>query len=141
MADSDDNQDIFSGLQAIAQMAFPKTCRMCNRVYASSEEYVRSTLAIAGKSGFKSAEEEDGSVVVELFRNCECGSTLMDVFHDRRDTSEQGRARREKFGVVLEQLVRRGVEPSVARLEMLKVLRGESSKLLEDMGVIKPKRG
>ncbi|MCK9987662.1 MAG: hypothetical protein AzoDbin1_04134, partial [Azoarcus sp.] len=40
----------------------------------------------------------DGQVIVELFRNCVCGSTLMDCFRDRRDTSEAGLRRRARFG-------------------------------------------
>lgn len=124
---------LFADLQALVNTAFPKKCSSCGRNFDTADDFVRQTEAIRGKSGLKSALDDDGRPVVELFRNCPCGSTLMDAFRDRRDTSEAGLRRRAKFGELIERLVARGVTPETARAELLKVLRGEGSTLLEEI--------
>lgn len=121
---------LFADLQALANTAFPKRCNTCGRVFHTPEEFVRETESIHGVSGFKSSCDDDGRPVVELFRNCPCGSTLMDAFRDRRDTSEVGMRRRAKFGELMDRLEARGLSRDVARAELLKVLRGEGSELL-----------
>lgn len=126
----DDDLNLFADLQALANTAFPKRCNTCGRVFNSPEEFVRETESIRGVSGLKSACDDDGRPVVELFRNCPCGSTLMDAFRDRRDSSEAGLRRRTKFGEIIERLVTRGVAREVARVELLKLMRGEGSELL-----------
>lgn len=124
---------LFADLQALANTAFPKRCNTCGRVFNTPEEFVRETESIRGVSGFKSACDDDGRPMVELFRNCPCGSTLMDAFRDRRDTSEAGLRRRTKFGELVERLVVRGIARDVARAELLKILRGEGSELLSQV--------
>ena len=78
----------------------------------------------------KSALEEDGSAIVEVFRNCPCGSTLMDAFNDRRDMSERGNKRRQHFSRMMDYLSEKGIEKEISRIELLKVLRGEKSAIL-----------
>lgn len=124
------DMNLFADLQALANSAFPKRCNTCGRLFNTPEEFVRETESIRGVSGFKSSNDDDGRPVVELFRNCPCGSTLMDAFRDRRDTSEAGLRRRAKFGELMERLVARGIPRDVARAELLKVLRGEGSEVL-----------
>lgn len=48
----------------------------------------------SGKSSLKQAEDENGQVIVEVYRNCICGSTLMDEFQCRRDDSPEGQRKR-----------------------------------------------
>ncbi len=127
------DRKIFAGLRALVESAFPKECKTCGRLYASADDFFRETDSVNGRSGLKASENEDGSPLVELFRNCVCGSTLMDAFHDRRDRGERGLARREKFGAVLDQLVETGMVRERARLELLRVLRGESSEILSEL--------
>lgn len=131
--DDDDAADssLFAGLQSLVASAFPKQCKMCGRVYSSPQDFAVRTDAISGRVGFKAAVEEDGSRVLELFRNCECGSTLMDVFRDRRDTSEAGLKRRQTFEQLLQKLNAKGVARDVARRELLKVMQGDKSELLD----------
>ena len=135
MHDQDINSEtsLFGDLQALVNGAFPKKCNTCGRNFETAEDFVRQTEAIRGKSGLKSALDDDGRPVVELFRNCLCGSTLMDAFRDRRDSSEAGLRRRAKFGELVARLVARGVTPEIARTELLKVLRGEGSSVLEEI--------
>ncbi|TAK91352.1 MAG: oxidoreductase [Burkholderiaceae bacterium] len=122
---------LFAGLQALAESAFPKRCASCGRVFETAQQFMQETEAIRrGQTGLKQSLDDDNRTVIEVFRNCPCGSTLMDFFSDRRDLSDGGLKRREKFGLLLEQLIARGLDPGIARSELLKVLRGEGSAVL-----------
>lgn len=126
----------FEGLQALSDSAFPKTCSKCGRRYDSPDDFFRQSNAPSGsQTGLRKAEDDDETPIVELFRNCECGSTLMDFFSDRRDTSERGLRRRRLFGELLEVLEEQGMPRAEARVELLKVMNGDSSPKLESMGV------
>jgi len=126
--------DIFSGLKALSESSFPKVCKSCGKKYATAEEYLRETKTInEAKSGLKAAEEDDGVYVIEAFRNCSCGSTLMDYFSDRRDTSDTGLKRRERFADLLTKLEKKGIEISVARDELIKIVKGQHSEILSNL--------
>jgi len=126
-------RQFFQDLRALADSAFPKRCANCGRIYETAEQFLANTRNITpDRSGLKSSVNEDGAVIVEAFRNCVCGSTLMDFFGDRRDPSDAGVARREHFGELVRYFVTQGLEHDVARSELLKVLRGERSEILED---------
>lgn len=131
--DDSANSALFAGLQSLIDSAFPKQCKMCGRVYNSPQDFAVKTVSISGRAGFKAAVEEDGSRILELFRNCECGSTLMDVFRDRRDTSAAGLQRRQNFEKLLQKLQVKGIARDVARQELLKVMRGQRSELLDQL--------
>lgn len=121
----------YRGLTALAEGTFPKRCFTCGRVYESVDDFLRQTGTVnGGRSGLKAVSDDDQHTVVELFRNCVCGSTLMDVFNDRRDLSPQGLHRRRQFDGLLDVLEARGIERGLARHELLRVLRGEHSDLL-----------
>ncbi len=122
---------LYQGLRELAESAFPKRCATCGRVYASAEEFLRETRTLrANSSGLKQSVDDDGSTIVELYRNCACGSTLMDFFVDRRDMSEAGLRRRRRFGELLERLVSAGLEREVARAELIKIVHGQPSEIL-----------
>ncbi|MDP2795468.1 MAG: hypothetical protein Q8O25_15535 [Sulfurisoma sp.] len=124
--------DLFAGLKALVDSSFPKRCACCGRVYASAEEFFRETQKIRpGSRDLKPATEEDGTRIIEAFRNCVCGSTLMEFFGDRRDASLAGEGRRKRFGVLMQQLVERGVDGAVAKQELLKLVHGQHSELIE----------
>jgi len=127
-------QDIFFGLKALSESSFPKVCSSCGKKYKNAAQFLKETRDINNsKSGLKEAEEDNGEHIIEAFRNCSCGSTLMDYFSDRRDISDVGLKRRERFGALLSKLEENGIEASVARAELLKVLRGEHSELLNEL--------
>lgn len=129
-------QALFDGLQALSESAFPKRCATCGKVYADANEFFCESTALGGgKSGLKSSFDDNDLPVVELFRNCVCGSTLLDFFSDRRDTTERGLKRRAVFESVLKLLESRNVSREAGRLELLKVMRGGSSELLESLGL------
>lgn len=125
--------ELFGGLRELSVGAFPKTCANCGRVYPSLQDFLARTEAIAGRRSLKGSLDDDDRPIVELFRNCVCGSTLMDVCVSRRDESEAGQRRREKFDRMLDLLVERGVEREMARAELRKVVNGGKSALLEQV--------
>jgi hypothetical protein len=126
--------NLFEGLQALSDSAFPKRCSRCGRQYDSPTDFVRHSRPPRNGSGFKSGYDDDETPLLQLFRNCECGSTLMDFFNDRRDTSERGQKRRQLFGELLEALEQQGLPPEEARPELRKLMNGEHSERLEAMG-------
>ena len=103
---------------------------MCGKCYETVDEYLSETESIKKSSGLKAALDDDKNPTVEVFRNCVCGSTLMDVFNNRRDLSPVGLSRRKKFGELLDRLTNAGMSAKTAREELLKIMRGENSKLL-----------
>ena len=134
MAANEEN-DIFKGLRALSESTFPKRCANCGSEYATVQDYIQKTEDVSGKTGLKKGYDDYDQPIVELFRNCVCGSTLMDCFSDRRDISSQGLKRRTLFGKLLSLLESKGVNSDVAREQLLLVLRGQPSKLLEHMGI------
>ena len=92
----------------------------------------------ADHSGLKQSLDDDGSAIVEVFRNCVCGSTLLEVFYDRRDQSPNGLKRRQRFGELLDKLVADGVAHDRARAELLKLVRGQPHDLI---GLIRATKG
>ncbi|MBI5451000.1 MAG: oxidoreductase [Gammaproteobacteria bacterium] len=126
--------DLFNGLKALAEYSFPKKCANCGQTYETADQFLAETQALrASTSGLKESEEEDGTKIIEVFRNCQCGSTMMEFFGDRRDLSEKGLQRRQKFEEIMDFLDKNGLDRQVARAELLKVMRGEKSDTLSKM--------
>lgn len=125
----DDN--IYKGLQALSESSFPKKCTNCGRFYETVEDYITQTSPLRKSTGLKESFDDTDRPIVELFRNCVCGSTLMDVFNNRRDLSEKGIKRRQKFEEILCRLADDGFSKEVIREELLKIMRGEGSDILK----------
>lgn len=121
-----DEQLFFEGLRALAASAFPKHCNSCGRVFGSAEEFIRQTSSLRpDRSGLKQAFDDDNVAIVEAYRNCVCGSTLMDFFSDRRDISQAGHQRRQLFDRLLPHLLEKGMDMQAAREYLLGLLRGQ----------------
>jgi len=132
------NTDIlFDDLVALENNSFPKKCETCGIVYECVEDFTKKTEHINGRSGLKSSEDDDGKTILECFRNCECGSTLLDFFADRRDMSAKGEKRRQAFDKVLAHLIENDIDEPRAREELKYYLKHKKSKLLETLGVFK----
>lgn len=132
MVEPMDMQDLFAGLRELAESAFPKRCRACGREYANAAEFVAATRPPRpGCSGLKQGHDDDERLIVEVFRNCQCGSTLMESFGNRRDLGPEGIKRRRRFEQLLGYLLARGVAAEIAHAELLKVMRGEANTLLQ----------
>ncbi len=137
--DAFNDDSLFKGLKLLAESAFPKHCKNCGRTFGTAEEFLRETRQISqDRTGLKQSWDDNDATIVEVYRNCPCGSTLMDFFSDRRDYSEAGLQRREKFEKLMEQLIAYGLSRDVARAELLKVLRGEMSEVLEKLKASPP---
>ncbi|MDM8349385.1 hypothetical protein P8H27_10785 [Pseudomonas sp. sp1636] len=122
----------FAGLKALGHDSFPKRCRNCGRVFASEADYFQQTQAIRPEiTGLKAAYDDDDRPLVEVFRNCVCGSTLLVNCVSRRDDSAAGNNRRQLFDTLLDYLTQHGVERAQARGELLRVASGERSEVLE----------
>ncbi len=125
---------LFEGLNSLAESAFPKKCETCGRMFETAEQFLRETEDIRESvTGLKQSRDDEGAIIVEAFRNCACGSTLMDFFNDRRDQSNAGDIRRKKFNDFLVFLMENGLEREVARDELLKVMHGEKSEILANI--------
>ncbi|MBU1236304.1 MAG: oxidoreductase [Gammaproteobacteria bacterium] len=129
MTGADWDPKLVAGLRALAEASFPKRCIRCGAVYEDVQDYVQRTAAVSSiHSGLKQSGDDDVRTIMELFRTCACGSTLMDLFRDRRD--ESGAARRRCFAELLAYLADAGLDDAVARAELFKVMRGEDSETL-----------
>lgn len=91
-------------MKELAASSFLKRCSNCGRSFRDVPDYMAQASSVPGGSGLKQARDDDGSISVELFRNCPCGSILMDFFSDRRDTSAFGQEQREGRSDFLGQL-------------------------------------
>ena len=124
--------DFLLGLRELAEASFPKRCPTCGRTFETAAEFVAQTQPVrADHSGVKASQSDNGVAMLELYRNCPCGSTLMDFFSERRDVSDKGLLRRKRFEELHAYLVTTGVDKVLARTELLKVMRGEPSELLK----------
>ncbi|WP_444994637.1 oxidoreductase [Aliikangiella sp. IMCC44359] len=132
-----ESKELFDDLVALEECSFPKKCETCGAVYNSVEDFTQKTAHINQKSGLKASEDDDGETILELFRNCVCGSTLLDFFADRRDMSEAGNNRRQAFEKVLKYIIKQGIERDVAREELKYYLKHKKSELLAKLGVFK----
>lgn len=122
----------FAGLKALGQDNFPKCCCNCGRVFENAADFFQQTQAIRPEiTGLKAVYDEDDGTLVEVFRNCVCGSTLLVNCVSRRDDSMAGHSRRRLFDDLLGYLVHHGIERVRARRELLLVASGERSEVLE----------
>lgn len=116
----------FEGLRALAEAAFPKHCACCGRVFATAGEFIGQTRAMRqDASGLKQSFDDNNVAIVEVYRNCLCGSTLMDLFSDRRGTSEASQQRRQLFERLLSLRQEKGMQRGAARAYLLRVVRGQ----------------
>lgn len=124
---------IIEELRSMIADMFPKRCPCCGKVYRDLEDFLAETRPIpAGGSMLENLERDDFSII-DMNRNCTCGSTLMVVTSERRDMSRDGRAFRHRFGEAIKRMVRLGMAPESARNELLKLLRGEDPDLPADV--------
>ncbi len=110
----------FAGLKLSAYGAFPKVCANCQRSYASTASFFADTRPPqTHPTGLMHTEGDAGESLVQAFRVCRCGSSLMQYFRTRRDTSAEGVDRREAFAMFVNQLARVGVSTEQARDRLL----------------------
>lgn len=131
-------ETFYKELQTLVDTSFPKKCTKCGHVFETQEAFLEETIPVKDltfedKSGLFALEGVGEATTIGVFRNCTCGTTLMADFHDRRDNSEAGQKRRNQFNSLLKTLMAHGMERLAARDELLHVLRGEHSDVIEDL--------
>jgi hypothetical protein len=127
---------VYQGLRACLDLGFPKVCQGCGTVFHSLEDFISKTDELTRQHGLMDYPDRTHQrIIVGLYRNCRCQTTLMAVCDDRRDTSPNGQARRQQFENLLVLLEKKGLDRSIARVELLKMLHGEKSDLLETYGI------
>lgn len=130
--------DLFAGLQVLVEATFPKRCRTCGREYADATEFISATQQVRpDHAGLKQSLDDDGNPIVDLFRNCACGSTLLESFYNRRDLTDVGMKRRRRFEDLLAKLIGAGVDVVVARAELRKLMRGQANAVIEIIRAVK----
>ncbi len=131
MPEDNIDNEFFSGLRELAESAFPKRCANCGREYQNAAEFLAATQPLrVDSSGLKQSRDDDGQAIVDLFRNCVCGSTLLESFWNRRNLSEDGIKRRIRFQDMVAKLVAKGCTAESSRDELLKLMRGQPNDLL-----------
>ena len=87
MSGTDDDKILWhTGLFARLDTSFPKKCPNCGRVFATAEQYFTETEDLSAENrGLKAYTDAGTTTVVDVFRNCPCGSTLMESFDDHRE--------------------------------------------------------
>lgn len=118
----------FQRLQSLEAAFYPKTCNSCGKVYKTPESFLLETRRI-NNSNFKVSEDDNGATIIEVFRNCTCGSTLLGNYAERRDLSPEGVQRRKIFDELHAFLVAQGMNPDIARQELRHLFRGQHANL------------
>jgi hypothetical protein len=121
-------QSFIMGLTAFTENSFPKKCEQCSKIYVTRKDLLRETSS--GFNGHTNASNEAHDI--DMGSNCSCGSKLVSVPIAFRTSFTTERSRREKFGVMLESLVKHGIEVKTARAELIMLLSGKPSKLIQD---------
>lgn len=111
----------YDGLKVRSADVFPLTCTKCQRRFTHISDFIARTTPIFHSSGLMGREDDKGSFVL-LLRNCLCGSSLALRCADRRNHSDHGHARRNRFDSLVSLLVETGVAPEQARLEVRRLL-------------------
>jgi hypothetical protein len=128
--------EFYRGLQSFSEHSFPRECPLCKKTFSSAEDFLfGGTEGVFNTSGLRQARDDDDKYVVELFRNCTCGSTLLEFFKDRRDTSANGKTKRKLFGRLMRRLEKAGLSTEVARRELLTIMTGGDSAILKKLGI------
>jgi len=98
MSDNDDwDQMWHTGLRARLDTSFPKKCMTCGRIFETAEQYFTETSDISEQDrGLKPFVDDDTSVIIEAFRNCPCGSTLMETFEESGENLAEVIAKRKR---------------------------------------------
>ena len=125
------NEEFYAGLRELVDSDFPKRCGNCGREYRNSAEFLAATQPVsANSSGLKQSRDDDGQMIVDLFRTCVCGSTLLETFGNRRDLGEDGVKRRMRFQDMVGKLVAMGYTEEISRGQLLKLMRGQPNDVI-----------
>ena len=112
----------YEGLAVRSNDIFPLVCPRCQRRFTQIHDFLSRTTPIFQSSGLLERDDPETGTFVLLLRNCLCGTSLALRCQDRRNQSERGRLRRDRYGTLVHLLVEVGVESQRAQLEVRKLL-------------------
>lgn len=112
----------YDGLHVRHADVFPKICVRCSRQFDDIRSFIAGTTPVFRSSGLMEHKDPAIGTVVILIRNCTCGTSLALHCKDRRDRSDKGIARRERFAALLALLTESGLSPETARAETVRVM-------------------
>jgi len=112
----------YEGLQVQSSALFPLVCPRCQRRFTDIHDFVARTTPVFKSSGLMEREDPANGIFVLLLRNCLCGTSLALRCADRRDRSEVGSLRRQRYETLVAMLVEVGCEPEQARDEVRRLL-------------------
>lgn len=124
--------EIFEALRSLVNRSFPIECS-CGATFNTLDEFLEQTEKPEEEHGLFGPTEYEDTSIANLLRTCpNCGSTLLAVFSERRNTTRQGARVRNLFGRILSSLEGGGLDKRLARTEILKVVHGRDSEFLLD---------
>lgn len=112
----------YEGLAVRSADLFPLVCPRCQRRFTQIHDFIARTTPIFQSSGLLEREEPETGTFVLLLRNCLCGTSLALRCQERRNRTERGRLRRDRFGTLVNLLVEVGVESDRAQFEVRRLL-------------------
>ena len=107
---------------------FQRKCPNCQQVYNDREQYLELTDRLQQQSTIYEMGE------VQEYRNCSCGSTLLLVLDDRRDSSDFGHQRRILFDLCCKKLKK--LEPTMETKEVKKTVRQIFRRTIQESSFI-----
>jgi hypothetical protein len=97
--------------------AHPDICPKCGRRFWSTDDFFNKTEKIS--SVFEKTESGEPVIIKVKCRCQSCGNIFAFNIDKRRDNSKEGCYVRDKFGNILEMLMKEGMSREEARKEML----------------------
>lgn len=125
-------ENLLAKFRNLANEGFPHHCA-CGRSYKDLEDFLaRTTSPHASSSGMVASLVGEGAEVVDLFRNCACGSTIMVIIQERRNFSRRTRYHRHLMQATMDACESAGVSHEQARGELLACIRGFRGRYSEE---------
>lgn len=112
----------YEGLQPQSASIFPLVCSRCQRRFTDLNDFIARTTPVFQSTGLMERMDPATGTFVLLLRNCLCGTSLALRCQDRRDHSERGELRRNRYDKLVSMLVEIGCEPDQARDEIRRLL-------------------
>ncbi|MBF0224233.1 MAG: hypothetical protein HQK76_02145 [Desulfobacterales bacterium] len=132
MTEYSERQNIlYRNLKLLSKYAFPKICSDCGKVYENAEKYIDETKSIESSKNIKMSVDNH-ITTIELYRKCDCGSVLKDIFTDKKNFIIEDVERLPRFNKMLDKLINTGLKKDVATQELLKLIKGEKNNLFKN---------
>ncbi|MCB1615570.1 MAG: hypothetical protein KDI30_06110 [Pseudomonadales bacterium] len=108
---------------------FPERCPACGEIHTTLLDHHQSATP---DNPFQISRNitDHGELRIEARFRCGCGHETKTSTPERRDHSEKGIKRRKTFDELMAIMMAKGIKKGQAKMELLKVVRGEESYLI-----------